>query len=208
MNVLDSIFAKLYDRLTEPMEQRGLAEQRRQLLGSLTGDVLEVGAGTGRNTELYPGTVASLTLTEPSPPMVDKLREQVAKVSSDATVVTAPAEDLPFDDSSFDAVVTTLVLCSVDDLDAAITELHRVLRPDGRLVLIEHVATSGGPSTLQRVWDPVQHVLGRNCHLTRDTRSALNRVGFDTSGVLDGVLPGAPASMFPVITGIAVPVAS
>ena len=208
MNVLDSIFARFYDRLTAPMEKHGLADQRRQLLGSVTGDVLEVGAGTGRNLEQYPDTVTSLTLTEPSPPMVDKLREHVAAAASDATVVTAPAEQLPFDDASFDAVVTTLVLCSVEDLDAAIAELRRVLRPDGRLVVIEHVATAGGPSTLQRVWDPVQHVLGRNCHLTRDIRSALNRGNFDTSGVLDGVLPGAPATMFPVITGIAVPIAS
>lgn len=208
MNVLDSIFAKLYDRISAPMERKGLAEQRRHLLGSLTGDVLEVGAGTGRNVALYPDTIATLTLTEPSPPMVDKLREQVALVASDATVVAAPAERLPFADDSFDAVVTTLVLCSVDDLDGAVAEMHRVLRPDGRLVVVEHVATTGGPSTLQRLCDPAQHVLGRNCHLTRDIRSALNRGGFDTSGVLDAVLPGAPAALFPAITGIAVPIAS
>ena len=208
MNVLDSIFAKLYDRISEPMERNGLTEQRRNLLGSLTGDVLEVGAGTGRNVALYPESVATLTLTEPSPPMVGKLRDHLAEVGSQATVVAAPAERLPFDDASFDAVVTTLVLCSVDDLDGAIAEVRRVLRPDGRLVVIEHVATTGGPSRLQRLWNPAQHVLGRNCHLTRDIRSALNRGGFDTSAVLDAVLPGAPAALFPAITGIAVPIAA
>ena len=206
MSVLDSIFARAYDRLSEPMERKGLAEHRRQLLGGLSGAVLEIGAGTGRNLAFYPDAVTSVTVTEPSPPMVSRLRAQVEQTRPDTVVVEAPAENLPFDDASFDAVVTTLVLCSVTDLDAAARQLRRVVRPDGQLVVIEHVATKGGPSLPQRVWDPVQHVVGRNCHVTRDVRTALERAGFDLGGVVDATMPGAPAVMFPIILGVATPI--
>ena len=206
MSVLDSIFARAYDRLSEPMERKGLAEHRRQLLAGLSGDVLEIGAGTGRNLEFYPDTVTSVTVTEPSPPMVSRLRVHVERARPGTVVVEAPAESLPFDDASFDAVVTTLVLCSVNDLDAAARQLRRVVRPDGQLVVVEHVATKGGPSLPQRLWDPVQHVVGRNCHLTRDVRTALERAGFDMGGVVDSTMPGAPAVMFPIILGVATPI--
>lgn len=205
MNVLDSVFARFYDRLSEPVERKGLADQRRQLLGALSGSVLEVGAGTGRNLQFYPAAVTSLTLTEPAPAMLSRLRAEAAKRRPDAVVVEAPAESLPFDDGAFDAVVTTLVLCSVDDLDTAARELRRVVRGDGQLVVVEHVATAGGPSLPQRLWNPAQKVLGRNCHLTRDVRAALERAGFDTGGLIDTTMPGAPAAMFPVIRGIATP---
>lgn len=204
MNVLDTLFAGLYDRLAAPIERSGMAEQRRQLLRDLTGDVLEIGAGTGHNLDFYAEDV-TLTVTEPSPPMVAKLREHLARSRPDATLVQAPAERLPFDDASFDAVVTTLVLCSVDRLPQAVDEMRRVLRPEGRLAVIEHVSTPGGPSVPQRVWQPAQKVLARNCHITRDTRSALEAGGFDTSGVVDITMPGAPAALFPAIVGIALP---
>lgn len=187
------------------MERKGLAQRREQLLADLTGDVLEVGAGTGDNLAFYPQAIR-LTVTEPSAPMVARLRTRLEQVRPQATLVQAPAEDLPFDDASFDAVVTTLVLCSVDNLRAAARELRRVVRPDGRLVVIEHVAATGGASLLQRGWQPAQKVLGRNCHLTRDTRAALATAGFDTAGVVDEVMPGAPSAMFPTIVGVALPV--
>ena len=205
MSILDSVFARFYDRLTEPTERKGLAELRRQLLSGLSGSVLEIGAGTGHNLPFYPETVTSLTLTEPSAPMYSRLRERVTRDEIDAVVTDAPAENLPVEDDSCDAVVTTLVLCSVDDLDGAVKELRRVLRPDGQLVVIEHVARSGGASLPQRVWDPVQHVVGRNCHVTRDTRAAVERAGFDTGTLVEGVMPGAPGVLFPMISGIAVP---
>ena len=207
MNVLDSLFARVYDRLSEPVERSGLAERRRQLLSDLSGDVLEIGAGTGRNLAFYPADVR-LTVTEPSPPMVAKLREHLERARPEAALVQAPAEHLPFEDASFDGVVTTLVLCSVVDLDAAVREMRRVLRSDGRLVVIEHVATAGGPSLPQRVWQPAQKVLGRNCHITRNTRAALEAGGFDTAGLVDITMPGAPAALFPAIVGVALPTAA
>ncbi len=206
MSVLDALFARFYDRITASVEQKGMAAERRRLLADLHGEVLEIGAGTGHNLKAYPATVTSLTLTEPSPPMAAGLREHVQQTGRAATVVEAPAELLPFDDGSFDAVVTTLVLCSVSDLHAAAREMRRVLRPTGRLVVAEHVAAKDERGArLQRIVQPIQKVIGRNCHLTRDSRAALERAGFDTSAVVDGTMPGAPPALFPVIIGIAQP---
>lgn len=204
MQILDTAFAKLYDRISAPLERRGMAEQRAQLLRGLAGDVLEVGAGTGANLAHYPAGV-TLTLTEPLPQMVQRLRPRAEQERPGTRVVQAPAEHLPFDDASFDAVVSTLVLCSVADVDQAVAELRRVLRPDGRLVVVEHVRASGRALTVQKVWEPAQKVIGRNCHMTRDIRAALQRGGFDTSSVADRDMPGAPSALFPAIAGVATP---
>ena len=204
MNLLDAVFARVYDPMMSKVEQKRLHEHRRQLLGALHGDVLEVGAGTGLNLDVYPDTVGSLTLTEPAAPMMKRLQAKVAQERPDADVVLAPAEHLPFDDASFDAVVSTLVLCSVPDMDAALAELRRVLRPGGPLVLFEHVAADD-PRTarMQRVFEPVQKVFGRNCHLTRDTRSAVEAAGFDASGVIGMDFKPLPAVVRTVVSGIA-----
>lgn len=203
MNILDHAFARFYDNLAGPMERRGLADRRAQLLGALEGEVLEIGAGTGANLAAYPDGV-TLTVTEPSAPMAVRLREHVGRDRPDTRVVEAPAEKLPFADGSFDAAVSTLVLCTVHDPLAAIAELRRVLRPGGRLVVIEHVVAKGRGRYAQRVWEPAQKVLARNCHVTRDTRQYLETSGFDTSGVVDIAMPGAPAAVFPAISGIAI----
>ena len=204
MNVLDHAFARFYDRIIAPMERHGLAERRAQLLGGLAGDVLEIGAGTGANLGFYPASVTSLTVTEPSAPMAQRLRATVGRERPETTVVEAPAERLPFDDASFDAAVSTLVLCSVGDPARALAEINRVLRPGGQLVVVEHVVAKGRGRYAQRVWEPAQKILGRNCHMTRDTRAALEAAGFDTTGVVDIVMPGAPEALFPAISGIAV----
>jgi ubiquinone/menaquinone biosynthesis C-methylase UbiE len=123
--------ALLYDPFLALGERRGMAARRRALLADVRGRVLEVGAGTGLNLPHYPAGV-DLVLTEPQPSMLRKLRRR-------APVVAAPAEALPFEDASFDVVVSTMVLCTVADPVAAVREMRRVLRPGGRLVFIEHV---------------------------------------------------------------------
>jgi ubiquinone/menaquinone biosynthesis C-methylase UbiE len=205
MKILDTVFAKAYDRFTAPMEKRGLGAQRAQLLGGLSGEVLEVGSGTGVNLAHYPDSI-HLTMTEPLPQMVEQLRSRVERERPGTRIIAAPAEQLPFDDDSFDVVVTTLVLCSVDDLDAAVREMRRVLRDGGQLVVIEHVRAEGRALTIQRAWEPVQKVVGRNCHMTRDIRAALQRGGFETGAVAGRGMPGAPSAVFPAIIGIATPV--
>src|SRR3954447_25659557 len=122
------LFARFYDRLTARTERGGLGDLRRELLSSASGRVLELGAGTGHNLEHYTDAVTELVLAEPDPNMAQRLRERLTEDGTAAatpSVIGAPAEELPFDDGSFDVVVATLVLCTVDDPARALREVRR-----------------------------------------------------------------------------------
>src|SRR3954452_25441840 len=134
MSLWERVFAAGYDRFMAGAEKAGLHDMRRELLATARGRTLEIGAGTGANVELYPAAVTELVLAEPAEPMARRLEAKHPQ----ATVVHAPAEELPFEDDSFDTVVSTLVLCTVVDPDRAIGEIARVLKPDGQLLLLEH----------------------------------------------------------------------
>ena len=129
MSLRSRFFALTYDRQLARVERSGLGEIRRRLVETASGRVLEIGTGTGANLDHYGPKVESLTLTEPERPMLRRLESRVRERAPQATVLRAPAEDLPFDDDSFDTVVSTLVLCGVSDQPRALRELRRVLRP-------------------------------------------------------------------------------
>lgn len=192
MALLDRIVADGYDRFLAPAEKAGIADMRRALIGELRGDVLEIGAGTGLNLHHYPAQMASLTLVEPTPEMARHLRERVARLRPGTTIIEASAAELPLDDDSVDTVVSTLVLCTVPDVEATLAEIKRVLRPGGSLIVLEHVATNNGWRHVQRFLNPAWKVFARGCHLDRDTRSLLAAAGFDTSGIAEGNMPGLP----------------
>ncbi len=190
MAVLDRVFARFYDRVLKPSEVRGLADMRHDLLSSLAGTVVEIGAGTGLNLPHYPTDVDRIVACEPQADMAARLRARAAREPR-AEVVEAPGEALPLPDGGADHAVATLVLCTVDDLDRTAAELARVVRPGGTLALIEHVAAEGGAiATVQRVIEPVWKVGARGCHLTRNPTAALGAAGFDTSGLVGWTVPG------------------
>jgi SAM-dependent methyltransferase len=137
-------FAMTYDRQMAKTEKAGLSTFRQRLLADATGDVIEIGGGTGANLRFYGPAVESLTMTEPEPAMLRNLQRRIREHRPATKVLRTPAEDLPFDDHTFDVAVSTLVLCGVDDQPRALRELRRVLRPGGRLLFIEHVR-SGDP---------------------------------------------------------------
>lgn len=184
MSLFQQLFAAVYDPFMGALERGRLGAKRRELLADLTGDIVEVGAGTGANLRHLPASVRHVTAVEPDPAMAERLRARAARLGRDVEVVEAPAESLPFPDRSVHVLVTTLVLCSVRDPEVAVAELRRVLRDDGRLVVLEHVVDPAPVrAQLQRRLTPAWRVVSRGCHLDRDTRTTLARGGFDVSEV-------------------------
>lgn len=170
-------FAALYDPVSRMADRAGLARLRRRLLSEATGRVLEVGAGTGLNLPHY-RDVDEVVLLEPDEAMRRRLEPRLASAPVPVEVCHEALEHAPFPDGSFDTVVATLVLCSVDDLDAALERIRRLLRPDGRLLFLEHVAGTGARRMVQRAAAPVWRRVNAGCRLDRDTSSAIRAAGF------------------------------
>ncbi len=203
MSLRSSLFAAMYDRMSRSSEEAGVGEMRQRLLGGVSGDILELGAGTGMNLSHYDEALASLVLTEPEPAMLRRLQPKALKQAPNAKVVQASAEDLPFEDASFDAVVSTLVLCGVDDQARALQEAKRVLRPGGRLLFIEHVRSDDPKlARFQDRMNRLNHLLV-GCDCNRQTLAAIEEQGFTVSKVEPTVLPKAPKFVRPAIVGVA-----
>jgi SAM-dependent methyltransferase len=195
-------FSALYDRGLKATEEAGLREMRRELLAGAGGRVLELGAGTGANVELYPDSVAELVLVEPDPHMTKRLRGRVADSGLGAEIVEAPAEHLPFGDASFDTAVSTLVLCTVPDPAAALAELARVVKPGGGLLFIEHVrAKDPGLARWQDRLERPWRFLADGCHCNRDTLAAIAAAGFEPAAVVHDRTPKAVPIVEPLIRG-------
>ena len=155
-----------------------LRRLRGENLAGLSGRVLEVGAGTGTNFAFYPDTVREVMALEPETRLAPKAREAAAQAPVPVTVIESTIEALP-DGEPFDAVVCSLVLCSVGDPDVVLRQLNSVLKPGGELRYFEHVASSGWRGSLQRLADAtVWPRISGNCHTHRDTERAITEAGF------------------------------
>lgn len=202
-------FAVGYDWFLSAAEDAGLRDFRIALLAEASGDVIEIGSGTGVNIGLYPETIGSLTLTEPFGPMASQLREKLAASDQAADVHQAPAQALPVPDDSADTAVATLVLCTVPNQATVLAELRRVLRPGGRLLFLEHVRSADEKSAR---WQDRLHgpwkFFGHGCNCNRDTLAAIETAGFAVERVEHGVFPKSPPITRPLIVGSAVAPAS
>jgi len=208
MSLRGKFFALTYDRQMKRVEKAGLTDLRATLLAQAAGRVLEIGGGTGANLTHYGPAVESLTITEPEVPMLRRLERRVRAEAPKTTVLRAPAEDLPFEDDSFDVAVSTLVLCGVDDQPRALRELRRVLRPEGRLLFIEHVR-SADPRTAKKQ----DRMNGINrfvvcCDCNRPTLDTIKDAGFSVTAVETTTLPKVPSFVRPTIVGTATSPAS
>jgi len=156
-----------------------VADRKRRLLTPLEGTVLEVGPGAGANLSFFRSGVRWIGV-EPNPYAHVRLAAEAARLGVEAEVRLGTAEHLPLPDRSVDAVVATLVLCSVRDLAGALREVRRVLRPGGRFAFVEHVAAAPGTGTrtAQRLIRPLWGFLGDGCRPDRDTARAISDAGF------------------------------
>jgi len=202
MSLRWTLMAPVYDRFTHKTEEGGVRELRAALLEDATGRVLEIGGGTGLNLPFYDGA-ESLVVTEPEPAMLRRLQAKAREQAHQAEVVQAPAEDLPFEDASFDVVVSTLVLCGADQR-RSLGEVRRVLRPGGRLLFLEHVRSED--PDLARFQDRMNWLnrLVVGCECNRQTLAAIEGAGFTVSRVEHTTLPEAPKFTRPLIVGAAV----
>ena len=203
MSLRTKFFALTYDRQMAKTEKAGLRAFRERLLAGASGDVLEIGGGTGANLPCYGPDVGSLTLTEPQPPMLRRLERAVRTHRPDARVLRAPAEDLPFDDHSFDVAVSTLVLCGVDDQPRALRELCRVLRPGGRLLFIEHLRSEDPALALLQDRMNWLNRLVVCCDCNRPTLNSVRQAGFTVDQLQHTALPEVPKFVAPAILGSA-----
>lgn len=152
----------------------GVRRWRRSLAGLARGRVLEVGCGTGQMLPLYPHTVELFGL-EPNPDLLARARRRAAQ----AALLQGSVEHLPFPDNSFDTVISGLVFCSVPDPARGLAEIRRVLRSDGRLLMLEHVhARSRAGRWLLDTLQPPWTMLTGGCHPNRDTEKSVENAGF------------------------------
>jgi ubiquinone/menaquinone biosynthesis C-methylase UbiE len=196
------LFAALYDKVSKGSEEAGMREERRALLAGTEGATIEIGAGTGLNLDHYPQAVTRLVLVEPDEHMRRRLRQRLDALDRPAEIVDALAEKLPFPDGTFDAAVVTWVLCSVPDQQAALTEIARVLKPNGRFLFIEHVR-SDDPKVAKRQdrIRPLYNLVG--CNPNRDTLAAIEASPLSVESVRLGEVPKAPKVERPMIVGTA-----
>ena len=206
MSIKEKLGVYLYDRIMKGPERSGLQQWRSDLLEDARGDVLEVGIGTGANLKHYPVNVDNLIAVEPNPAMARKIDLDSFGGSGSVEVVGGVAGELPLEDESVDTVVMTLVLCSVPDVAQALAEIRRVLRPGGRFLFLEHVASC--KEEVQK-WqdrvDPIWNCLTGDCHMNRRTEEAIEEGGFEIRDCIREPMPKTPRLLRPSIRGVAVP---
>ena len=199
----ERIFAAVYDPLSKRWEEKHGAQLKRSLLVNARGRVLEIGVGTGLSFPHYP-ELDELVAVEPSEPMLRRARTRAAELGRQVELVAASAERLPFEDASFDTVVTMAVLCTVDDPERAVQEIRRVLRPDGQFLFLEHVRSPEArrarwQDRLERPWG----VIAGGCHPNRPTLATIEAAGFEVTELEQGELPGQPRLVRPYVLGTA-----
>ena len=201
-DIRNPFFARVYSRMVEN-EDREQVAHRQEALAGLTGRVFELGAGTGSNFAQYPSTVTALVAAEPEPYLRERASEAAVAAPVPVDVVDAVADELPFEEGSFDAAVACLVLCTVPDQGRALAELRRIVRPGGELRFYEHVHANRQPlkSVLEfvdrtRLWPTVSG----GCHPTRDTLAAIETAGFEVER--SRRFPYSPSRLIPSIPHI------
>ncbi|MCM2532403.1 class I SAM-dependent methyltransferase [Neobacillus pocheonensis] len=170
---MSRLFAKWYDFFMNPLEKKKFKRIRKELISKASGNVLELGSGTGINFPLYEAA-EKVTAIEPSQHMIARSLSKLKKSFVPIEMVQASAEELPFAANTFDTVVATLVFCTIPNPEKAILEMKRVCKSEGKILLFEHVKMENRfLSTLQDWLTPVWKKICDGCCLNRDTINLL-----------------------------------
>ena len=196
------MFAAFYDFLNSVVEER-VKPYRIKTAGKAWGEVIEIGGGTGANLAYYNRDV-QLTVSEPNPHMISRLSKHAETLGPRPKIISDPGEDLPFDNDSFDCVVTTLVLCMVKDYESVIKEVRRIIRPGGHFLFYEHVISqNAGMRRFQRYLNPAWRFCTTGCNLDRDIGGAVQNAGFEKVEMKSFDLSVGLPLRIPNIVGIA-----
>lgn len=198
------LFARFYDRFMSGYERK-MTPRKEALFSGLSGTVVEIGAGTGKNLEFMPSGCRWIGI-EPNAYMHEAAQRRARDLGIDMQLQLATAEGFDLPDATADTVISTLVLCSVDDVSRVLQEVRRVLRPGGRFLFIEHVAAPEGSGLwrLQRGLAPCWSWFGDGCRIDRDTGAAIHSAGFAHVEMESFRLSQAPSWVSPHILGRAV----
>lgn len=163
----------LYDVMMKPLEKAVLDKIRQKLIQEAEGTVLEIGFGTGVNIRYYPENILKIHGLDP------KVHSEVQSKFPDIKFHEGHAEQLPFEDGSFDTVIATLTLCSVSDIQQVLAEIHRVLKPGGKYIFIEHILSHQQPyHTVLNALNPLWYTLSKSCQLNHPTDRYLEQGPF------------------------------
>ena len=184
---------------------RLLAARKRDLFRDLPGQVVEIGAGVGANFRYFPNG-ARVTAVEPNLHMHDPLCRRAGDLGIELDLVPAGAEAIPLPDDSAEAVISTLVLCTVDDPEQALGEVRRILKPGGRFLFVEHVAAPHGHwrRVLQDVLHRPWRYIFEGCHTNRDTAAYIEAAGFRELSLETHVMQSPFVPVNSQISGVAV----
>ncbi len=197
----ETVIPLFYDLV---MDKPHIKEGRKNILKDVSGEVLEIGFGTGLNLPLYPLAVTKLTIIDKNPGMNKRAQERISasKIEVDNKVING--EELPYEDESFDSVVSTFTLCSIQNIDKALKEIYRVLKPDGKYFFQEHgLANDLKIRKWQNRINSFQKVLADGCNLNRDIKSLIENTGFNITEFKNYFLEKGPKTHTFMYEGIA-----
>ncbi len=198
----DVIFPHLLEFV---MSRPNMMKQRGITLAEAHGDVLEIGFGTGLNLDFYPQAVEQLTILDPAKLLPKKVEQRIKTARMPIEKSNLDAEKLPFDANRFDCVVSTWTLCTIPDVATALAEAHRVLKPGGKLLFIEHGRSDDDRvARTQDRWNGVQRVIGVGCNMNRPIDRLIRDAGFQIDRMERFLMPKSPRILAELYRGAAV----